>query len=138
MLASGKDVRPSGLAVDATRVYWTNYRAEIQDDDGGVSKVLPGSVVACVKPACSGAPAVLVVGEDPGLIVVDAVNAYWVVRHITANLSPTYDVVKCGVGGCAGAPSAGALALRPRWRHSPVPAFSPSAPSPSMPPTSIG
>ncbi len=75
----------AGIAVDATRVYWTSYSN--------------GLVRSCPKTGCSGGATTLASGQqEPFGIAADGTNVYWTETTGSA-------VRKCAAGGCGGNPS---------------------------------
>jgi hypothetical protein len=82
------------VAVDATRLYWTNAQP-----------LTYGSVFQCDKVDCSGTLVMLASGRDePWAIAVDGANVYW---------AEGPGVVRCAIGGCGGSPTVVAAAGGP-------------------------
>ncbi|MBI5533097.1 MAG: hypothetical protein HY898_10295 [Deltaproteobacteria bacterium] len=80
---------PSGIAMDATRVYWTELGANASD--GTVSHRMRGD---------PGSAAVVLAAQqaEPFAMVVDGARAYWTNRA-------GGQVMACAIGGCAGQPT---------------------------------
>jgi hypothetical protein len=75
-----------GIAVDATRVYWTNAQPGPY-----------GSVFQCDKADCGGTVVTLATGRgEPRGVAADEANVYW---------AEDEGVLRCAVGGCANAPT---------------------------------
>jgi hypothetical protein len=86
-LAKGQ-ASPSGLAVDATSVYWANTGINGFGTDGALMK--------CAVGGCGQTPAVVLAGGiGPDTIAVDATRLYWT---ITGN--GVGSVWSCPLGGC--------------------------------------
>jgi hypothetical protein len=97
----------SGIAVDATNVYWTNSQP-----------LMVGQVMQCAKGNCSGTVTTLAGGlSSPSGIAVDGANVYF--TQIGATLldgGGVFDgpgqVMRCAIGGCGGQPASFAGGLR--------------------------
>lgn len=93
IIATGQ-LSPTGIAVDATDVYWAN-----QGD---------GTVVKCPRSGCAGAsPTVLASGQpSPRGVAVDSTTLYWMTSPAT-DAGSTFNarVVSCPKSGCTGSPT---------------------------------
>jgi hypothetical protein len=63
VLASGPDIVPMGLAVNASGVFWPNFGTD--------------TILECGLGGCDGKPAVLAANQNAGAIATDATSVYW-------------------------------------------------------------
>jgi hypothetical protein len=96
----------SGLAVDATNVYWANLGSHDHD----------GAILVCAVGGCPAGPIPFAAQQtSPQGIVVDATNAYWINAGTPATDFEDGSIMMCPKTACGGHPTTLASGQHDPW-----------------------